>query len=183
MVRYLLIQRNIYFLSHVSLYIEKGFFKFKYICKFSLIWPYWESWEFKNYDTRVSSYLFQPCKCLGKIKTGQNRLQLQSLENNIEQNNQYTQWQNISSLIKQFLHCLYAHEKKIENTSVEHWNRFKVLIIPGCQVAITSLPSKFHLNNGGTAGGLVPGLTPTETAAIPLCTRLGMTAWVRPVLN
>lgn len=120
---------------------------------------------------------------MGKIKTGQNRLQLQSLENNIEQNNQYTQWQNISSLIKHFLHCLYAHEKKIENTSVENWNRFKVLIIPGCQVAITSLPSKFHLNNGGTAGGLVPGLTPTETAAIPLCTRLGMTACVRPVLN
>lgn len=75
------------------------------------------------------------------------------------------------------------HEKKIENTSVEHWNRFKDLIIPGCQVAITSLPSKFHLNNGGTAGGLVPGLTPTETAAIPPCTRLGMTACVRPVLN
>ena len=76
--------------------------------------------------------------------------------------------------------------KKIASSfnSIEHSSKVHQLIkIPGCHVAITSFPSKFHLNSGGTAGGLVPGLTPTETAAIPLCTRLGITAWVSPVSN
>ena len=62
---------------------------------------------------------------------------------------------------------------------VYHWCH-----LPGCHIATTSLLSSYlHLNILGTAGGLLPELTPTLTPPIPFFNRVGITAALIPKLK